>query len=60
MVTLKQVVLMLLNGDYVVIEDDLQNLYEVKLEKIPDGVQLAENETTLMIHSQRLKEKDAI
>lgn len=56
--TLKQIIQMLLNGDYVVIEDDLNHFYEVKLEKVPDGVQLAQNETTLIIHSQRLRDKE--
>ncbi len=56
MTNLKMVVLMLLNGENVVIEDDMNNWYEVKLAKVPDAVALAENsELTLTIHSQRLK-----
>lgn len=54
MVDLKTVVLMLLTGEQVVITDDMANCFEVKLEKIPDGVDFAA-ETTLVIHSHRLK-----
>lgn len=54
MVNLKQVILMLLDGDEVIITDDLNNYYEVKLEKVPDTVDL-HGETTLVIRSERLK-----
>lgn len=54
MISLKTVILMLLNGEEVVITDDLKNYYEVKIEKIPEAVDFA-GETTLIIHSQRLK-----
>ena len=54
MVSLKTVVLMLLNGDEVIITDDLNNSYEVKLEKVPDAVDFS-GETTLVIRSERLK-----
>jgi len=54
MTDLKAVVLMLLNDEEVIIEDDLGNYYEVKLEKILHGV-TSRGETTLIIHSQSLK-----
>lgn len=54
MISLKRVVLMLLNGEEVVITDDLNNHYEVKLEKIPQGVDYS-GESTLVIRSERLK-----
>ena len=54
MVDLKTVVLMLLNGDEVVIADDMGSHYEVKLEKIPNAVDY-KGETTLVIRSERLK-----
>ncbi len=54
MISLKTVVLMLLNGEEVVIVDDLHNHYEVKLVKIPDGVDYS-GETILLIRSERLK-----
>ena len=54
MLSLKTVVLMLLNDEQVVITDDLNNYYEVKLEKMLEGVDFS-GETTLLIHSERLK-----
>ncbi len=55
MIDLKDVVLMLLNGDEVIITDDLDNRYEVKLEMIPSGVALT-SETTLIIRSVQLRD----
>ena len=54
MVSLKTVVLMLLNGEEVVICDDLANHFLVKLERVEDGVDFS-GETTLLIRSERLK-----
>ena len=54
MVSLKTVVLMLLNGEEVVITTDIGDRYEVKLERIPDKVDCS-GETTLLIHSERLR-----
>ena len=51
---LKTVVLMLLNGEEVVITDDLNQHFVVKLEKVPEGVDYA-GATTLVIRSERLK-----
>ncbi len=53
MVDLKTVVLMLLNGDEVIITDDLGNCYEVNASKLADGVDY-KGETTLVIRSERL------
>ena len=55
MVSLKTVVLMLLDGDEVVISDDLSNVYKVVLEKAGEGVDFS-GETTLLIRSDRLKD----
>ncbi len=52
---LKTVVLMLLNGEEVVITDDMSNHFLVKLEKIAPGVACS-GETTLLIRSERLKD----
>ncbi len=52
---LKTVVLCLLNGEEVIISDDLNNHYTVKLEKIDEGVDYA-GDTTLLIRSERLKD----
>ena len=51
---LKTVILMLLNGEEVVIADDMNNHFQVKLEKIPEAVDYS-GETTLLIRSERLK-----
>ena len=50
----KMVVLMLLNGEEVVIEDDLKHYFTVKLEAIGEGVDFA-GDTTLLIRADRLK-----
>ena len=54
MIELKEVILMLLKGEEVVITDDIGNHYEVKLEKMSEGVD-CHGETTLIIRSERLK-----
>ena len=53
MVDLQTVVLMLLNGDEVVITDDSANAYTVKLEKVVEGADYG-GATTLLIRSERL------
>ena len=54
MLDLKTVVLLLLNGEEVVITDDFNHHFTVKLEQIPEGVDYS-GDTTLVIRSERLK-----
>lgn len=54
MVSLQAVTLMLLEGDEVIIEDDLNHYFKVSLEKVPAGVDFS-GETTLIIHSDKLR-----
>ncbi len=51
---LKMVVLMLLSGEEVVISDDLNKYYTVKLEALPEGVDFA-GDTTYIIRADKLK-----
>ena len=53
MISLQQVILMLLNGDEVVIEDDLKEYFELKIERLDKGVDF-HGATTLLIHTDRL------
>ena len=57
MISLKEVVEMLLNGVEVVIKDGFGVHYEVKLEKLREGVQLCGG-VSLMINSERLTKEE--
>ena len=54
MIDLKAVVLRLLNGDEVVIIDDMGGNFTVELAGIPDGVDF-EGDSTLLIRADRLR-----
>jgi len=55
MISLKTVLLMLFNGEEVVVTNDLGDYYELNLAKLKKAVDFA-GETTLIIRSERLKD----
>lgn len=54
MMDLKTVVLLLLNGEEVVVEDDLHEYYTVVLEKLDKAVDFS-GDTTLLIRADRME-----